>query len=164
MFVGHYPFLACSEWVLSSSLWWMTRSGCHLNLSTPTETDITSYITGQIILITLHWLPGFLNTRFATQNFLSQKENSDKRKYIYETASREKKYRTEQKIFYCFLQRMMNQREKNKTEANRVKVLMFVVSPEWSFPLYCSSVQNINLNKQTWRIPTIDIINHSYLV
>ena len=59
---------------------------------------------------------------------MSQKENSDKRKYIYETASREKKYKTEQKIFYCFLQRMMNLGEKNKKETKREQVLMFVVS------------------------------------
>ena len=151
----HHPFLACSvlwsEWVLSSSLWWMELSVCHLTpLHSRTQSLHLTLQEDSTIAITLHWLPGFLNTRFATQGFLSQKENSDKRKNIYEAVGIERRNsKKNRKYFTAFCKGWWISETKNKKEANRVKVwcLLYLEND----PLYCSSLQNINLKKQTWK-------------
>ena len=120
--------------------------------STNESGPLCVYRTGQTILITLHWLPGFLNTRFATQGFLSQKENSDKRKNIYEAAGIEYRERRNikqnRKYFTAFCKGWWISVRKTRKKQRESK-FWCLLYPETDL-LYCSSrVQNINLNKQT---------------
>ena len=69
-------FIPCMFW---SECWVVPSDGWQCLCvtwppSTPTLTSDLTLQDRQTVLITLHWLPGFLNTRFATQSFLSLKK------------------------------------------------------------------------------------------
>ena len=148
--VGIIHSLHVLEWVLSSSLWWMTMSVCHL---TPlhSHTHIRSYITGQTDSSHHPSLTARLSQhKICDPKLFIPEENSDKRKNIYEAAGIERRnIKQRRKYFTAFCKGWWISETKNKKEANRVKVwcLLYLEND----PLYCSSLQNINLKKQTWK-------------